>query len=333
MHRSSVFNMATKIKLDQGIYLTPLNSESLLEIQDNLESRCFMCREILTNENKTVEHIYPKWLQKHCGLWDQKITLPNGSTMPYRQYTVPCCKDCNGTVMADFENQIRSTILQGYNSFKGLNEEIIAWWLYKQYYAKLVKQLSLKNDIKNPESSMMLSAEDLQKYDAIYYYMCQLLKGVKFKTPKPYEIYVYKTVPEPAFDYIDDISRNVLYLKIHDVLIICALDSFNFFTLQYQEEVHVLDSLEIVHPLQGLELFAKMVYYKTHYKFDTEHKVIIDASGPYIENKIINATQIRPFSLKELYDLMKNVLQLRGVTDEIPEYVEGKMFSFIPRKV
>lgn len=215
MHRSSVFNMATKIKLDQGIYLTPLNSESLLEIQDNLEARCFMCREILTNENKTVEHIYPKWLQKHCGLWDQKITLPNGSTMPYRQYTVPCCKDCNGTVMADFENQIRSTILQGYNSFKGLNEEIIAWWLYKLYYAKLVKQLSLKNDIKNPESSMMLSAEDLQKYDAIYYYMCQLLKGVKFKTPKPYEIYVYKTVPEPAFDYIDDISRNVLYLKIY----------------------------------------------------------------------------------------------------------------------
>ena len=133
--------------------------------------------------------------------------------------------------------------------------------------------------------------------------------------------------------YIDDISRNVLYLKIHDVLIICALDSFNFFNLQYQEEVHILDSLEIVHPLQGLELFAKMVYYKTHYKFDTEHKVIIDASGPYIENKIINATQIRPFNLKELYDLMKNVLQLRGVTDEIPEYVEGKMFSFIPRKV
>ena len=33
--------------------------------------------------------------------------------------------------MADFENQIRSTFLQGYNSFKGLNEEIIAWWLYK----------------------------------------------------------------------------------------------------------------------------------------------------------------------------------------------------------
>lgn len=54
--------MATKIKLDQGIYLTPLNSESLLEIQDNLEARCFMCREILTNENKTVEHIYPKEL-------------------------------------------------------------------------------------------------------------------------------------------------------------------------------------------------------------------------------------------------------------------------------
>lgn len=43
--------------------------------------------------------------------------------------------------------------------------------------------------------------------------------------------------------------------------------------------------------------------------------------------------KIKLLNLKELYDLMKNVLQLRGVTDEIPEYVEGKMFSFIPRKV
>ena len=49
--------MATKIKLDQGIYLTPLNSESLLEIQDNLEARCFMCREILTNENIGVQGV------------------------------------------------------------------------------------------------------------------------------------------------------------------------------------------------------------------------------------------------------------------------------------
>ena len=56
-----------------------------------------------------------------------------------------------------------------------------------------------------------------------------------------------------------------------------------------------------------------------------------DATIPSLP--VINATQIRPFNLKELYDLMKNVLQLRGVTDEIPEYVEGKMFSFIPRKV
>lgn len=95
----------------------------------------------------------------------------------------------------------------------------------------------------------------------------------------------------------------------------------------------VKDYIEMLLPMDQKASPVTMRNIKTHYKFDTEHKVIIDASGPYIENKIINATQIRPFNLKELYDLMKNVLQLRGVTDEIPEYVEGKMFSFIPRKV
>lgn len=63
--------MATKIKLDQGIYLTPLNSESLLEIQDNLEARCFMCREILTNENKTVEYDLMKNVLQLRGVTDE----------------------------------------------------------------------------------------------------------------------------------------------------------------------------------------------------------------------------------------------------------------------
>ena len=48
---------------------------------------------------------------------------------------------------------------------------------------------------------------------------------------------------------------------------------------------------------------------------------------------LLECTTRKMHGSKELYDLMKNVLQLRGVTDEIPEYVEGKMFSFIPRKV
>lgn len=309
--------------------ITQLNLKKLLEIQDNFEIRCFMCREMLTNENKTIEHIYPKWLQKYCNLRDQTMILPNGSTMPYRKYVVPCCKECNGHFMSEFENQISKAAQKGYAEFKNLDEEIIAWWIYKIYYAKLIKQLTLKEDIKSPESHMMASTEDLKKYDAIFYYMSQLLKGVKFKDPKPYEIYIYKTTPTPVFDYIDDISTHVIYMKIYDILIIFAADSFNLFNIQYEKEISKLNSLEIVHPLQGIELFFKIVYYKNHYKFDTEHSYFFDSTKPYIKSNLINIEQIREFNCKELYDLLKKYFQFYGIKEPFPEYTEGQMFTLI----
>lgn len=33
--------------------------------------RCFVCDELLTVENATEEHIYPKWLQRKFNLFNQ----------------------------------------------------------------------------------------------------------------------------------------------------------------------------------------------------------------------------------------------------------------------
>jgi hypothetical protein len=37
---------------------------------------------------ETVEHVIPKWLQNHFDLFDQKLELWNGTTMPQRLATV-----------------------------------------------------------------------------------------------------------------------------------------------------------------------------------------------------------------------------------------------------
>lgn len=41
--------------------------------------KCFLCGEILTDENSTEEHIYPKWLQNKFDLWDKQLLRPKQS--------------------------------------------------------------------------------------------------------------------------------------------------------------------------------------------------------------------------------------------------------------
>lgn len=322
--------MPIRISLGKGDYLTPMNAHELMQIEDSYLQRCVMCREVLTEVTKTVEHIYPKWLQNQFNLWNKRLTFPNESSMPYRQITVPCCKACNGGIMSEWEKQVGNAVAKGYDSFVNLDEEIIAWWIYKLYYTKLVKELSMKMDLKNPNSEMMVTNELLSKYNPIYYYMCELLKGTKFMNPKPYELYVYRTTTDNDFDYVDDISRHVVYMKMNDILIVCALDSFSFFSKQYEREIRGLDALDRVQPIQALELFTKIVYFRSHYKFDTGHSNILTNQGLLIGSKILNPVQLRGFRSEELYAMMVSMLRWRGYEGEKPKRQEGKMFTLIP---
>lgn len=322
--------MPIRIKLNSGIHATSLNSYELSQMNHDLATKCIMCREELTKDTRTAEHIYPKWLQDRYCLWDQTLTLPNGSKTPYRQFTVPCCKECNGGIMSEWEKLIQQASEQGYDSFIKLNEEIIVWWLMKLYYAKLIKELGFRENIKDPCSQMMITEKEIAEYNVIFYYMSELIRGIKFHEPKPYELYIFRAMPDNCFDYMDDTLRHVVYLQLSDILIVCALDSFSFFRVQYQQEVKRLRELEEVHPLYAIELFSKIVYFKSHYGFDSAHTTIVNKNGVFIESEIMNPRQIREFQPKELYDLMTNLLKKRGCPFEIPPFKEGEMFSFIP---
>lgn len=315
--------------LGNGMFLTPLNSFELSSVKSELSSRCVMCREKLDKETKTEEHIFPKWLQHHFNLWDKTLTLPNGSSTHYRQFTVPCCKQCNGEAMSRWEQIIQNAVQEGYREFVKVNDEIVVWWLLKIYYSKLVKENMFKEDIKNPLSTNLISDDTLAEYGNIYYYMCELLKGIKFNDPKPYELYIFQADSNNNFDYIDDISCHVLYMQMNDILLVCTFDSFNFFKMQYERELKKLKTLEKVYPLQAIELFVKIVYFKSHYCFDTKHSYLMKEDGAFVNSEIINLKQIRDFDLKILYDMLTQYFRIRGYTEDLPEYKGNSMISLI----
>ncbi len=68
---------------------------------------CFLCGCSLGVENRSEEHVIPKWLQKRFKLLDQRLVLLNGTSIPYKQLTIPCCKPCNNKHLAPIENKVK----------------------------------------------------------------------------------------------------------------------------------------------------------------------------------------------------------------------------------
>lgn len=60
--------------------------------------RCFLCGTDLMLAGNTDEHVIPKWAQRRYDLWNQTVTLLNGTGLKYSQLTVPCKSpaECHG---------------------------------------------------------------------------------------------------------------------------------------------------------------------------------------------------------------------------------------------
>ena len=68
--------------------------------------RCFLCGELLTDVNRSKEHVYPKWLQNKFNLWNASLILLNNTPIRYKDLTIPCCKRCNGIMSNKIEKSV-----------------------------------------------------------------------------------------------------------------------------------------------------------------------------------------------------------------------------------
>lgn len=225
--------------------------------------RCFLCGDYLNDENETVEHVFPRWLQNKFDLWNQTLVLLNGTHIPYRNLIVPCCVICNNKYLNEkLEKHIELAVKGGYEKFKEVSEETVFKWLVKLSYGTLFKELSLKLNRADSNSGMIVNPHQLRKFSMLFTFLQSIRFETRFIGRVPWSIFVFKIEkPEVGNDYNgqDFISSNNYFLQMNDIGIISNLQDNGLLKDLFRERWSDFLEMEL-HPIQFRELCAEYHY-------------------------------------------------------------------------
>jgi len=227
-----------------------------------LRIRSFLCGEMVNEANRTKEHVFPAWMQTDFGLWDQSLTLLNGSIIPYRQVTVTCCFNCNNKYLRPLEDKVSVAFREGADSVRSLNPEVLFLWLAKIYYGLLFRELTLRLDRSNPDNESMITNPEMLRGFGVHHVLMRRVLGKVSWNLFPASIFVFDALTSEAsaanFDYFDAIDQPFLTLRCGSSYVVTFLQDFGAahdFGVDGFEQVQTAYEL-VLHPLQCIELDA-----------------------------------------------------------------------------
>lgn len=152
-----------------------------LELEEEAgRMRCFVCGHSEAEGWKmTREHIVPKWILGMHQLYDERLTILNGSLMPYKNLTTPTSSRCNGA-LSKVENRLRRAFeardIAWLRSPEGEDDLIIL--ASKIYLGLRAKQAHLRDQV-NRTPSILKSSRHVDTSDPYIFY---LLQAARFAT-------------------------------------------------------------------------------------------------------------------------------------------------------
>jgi hypothetical protein len=93
---------------------------------------CFICGAQPGSKVFNDEHVIPGWVLRRFDLFDRTLNLPNGTTIKYAKYKVPCCAECNSLMGRQIEERISKVVNGGPDAVqdhvkKGNGLEVFVW--------------------------------------------------------------------------------------------------------------------------------------------------------------------------------------------------------------
>lgn len=247
-------------------------------------SRCFLCGVELDNENRTDEHVFPRWMLRRFNLFNEQLNLFNGTGIRYSALTIPCCSECNNVWLSQIEDQVAEASADGRDAVERLNPQLLAIWMTKIFYGLLFRDLALVSDQRNPDSDPLMTPEVLKEFAELHQIL-QVTRGevVIPSGRSPASIFVFDTLDseilQARFDYIDLTVPPFLSIRLGEIgIAACLLD---WGGAQSVKHAHLEPAAQIsLHPTQFREVSAYLA--SVHARLNRTPKYLIGASddGP-----------------------------------------------------
>jgi len=247
-------------------------------------STCFLCGRRLTERNRRDEHVFPKWLQKRFGLWDEKLTLLNRTTIPYRKLTTPCCLDCNSNHLEPFEKIMSRAVRGGPRQVRALDPYCVFIWLGKIFYGLLYRELFLPWDRAQKKKGSIASKELLREYAMHHLFLQSVRVPLQFLNFFPASILILETQepkddPTTAWDFSDNPYTMFIGCRMGKVGIVSVLQDGGAQQSLFPQLKEAL-SLKL-HPIQFREVMATVRYKAMLFNRTPKYIITRDSEGDY----------------------------------------------------
>ena len=238
-------------------------SESSLDLFDEFsENKCSLCGKLLDEDINSKEHVFPKWLLHRFNLWDKTITMLNGTSIPYRYLTIPCCSKCNNEHLSRLESKIESAINQGFSHVTQVEKIHLYQWTGKIFFGLLFRELTLSLDRSKPELGAIMTPEFLKEFRALHNFLQSIVINVEFQGFFPGSLFIFEvdTIPElEDFDYSDNYSGMSFFIRMGNIGIIACLKDDEQVQKMHSGLYQAMKSKKL-HPIQFDEICAIIFY-------------------------------------------------------------------------
>jgi len=193
---------------------------------------CFLCGSAPTGNEFTDEHIIPDWVLREFSLHSRKVTLPNGATVPYSKYRVPCCTTCNSLLGQSVEGPISQVFKGGYSAVIQFIQKKTPWplfaWMNLLFLKTHLKDRTLRYSLDARQGPEKIA--DFYDWSTMHHIHCIVrayFTGAKLDPRLMGSVYILPAKNRAwfeRFDYADFSHHKTMMIRMGDVAIVCVLD-------------------------------------------------------------------------------------------------------------
>jgi len=243
---------------------------------------CFLCGKRLDAKTRSDEHVFAQWMLRRFDLHNARLVLLNGTSIPYRQLTIPCCTRCNNEHLSKIEGRVRE-VIEGARPIESLDEKTLYLWSSKIFYGLLYREVLLPMERSlHGNSASIVSIDEIQRYKILHVFLQAARLPVRFDSfdsKFPASVFAFKTQQprtlRAQFEFRDDIRHATLYLRLGEVEVLAAFDA-GAQAFEWQRLYRKYQRFRL-HPIQLEELAAAMFYKAS--LFDRTPKLMISGDA------------------------------------------------------